>query len=60
MQRRTEQGIKLGLVKSETIRMMLTMGKISLLFEDIARKHFTENRIQKYRGWVENATESQK
>jgi len=34
------------------------MGKISLLFEDLAKKHFTKARIQKYRNWVENANEA--
>lgn len=31
------------------------MGKLGLLFEELAKKHFSKDRIQKYRTWVENA-----
>lgn len=29
-----------------------------LLFEDLAKEHFTEERIQKFKDWVENANET--
>ena len=29
-----------------------------LLFEDLAKEHFTKDRVQKYRDWVENANEA--
>lgn len=29
-----------------------------MLLEDLARKHFTKDRIQKYREWVENANKA--
>ena len=31
---------------------------MKLLFEDLAKKHFTKDRIQKYRDWVENANKA--
>jgi hypothetical protein len=31
-----------------------------LLFADLARKHFTRDRIQKYMNWVENANKGRK
>ena len=31
---------------------------MKLLFEDLAKKHFTKARVKKYRDWVENANEA--
>ena len=32
--------------------------RMRLLFADLAKKHFSKDRIQKYRGWVENANKA--
>lgn len=34
------------------------MSKLGLLFEELAKKHFSKQRIQKYRTWVENANKA--
>jgi hypothetical protein len=31
------------------------MGKLYLFFEELAKKHFSKDRIQKYGTWIENA-----
>lgn len=36
------------------------MNRVKLLFEDLARKHFTEGRVQKFKDWIENAEKARR
>jgi hypothetical protein len=37
---------------------MNAMNEIGFLFEDLAKKHFTQERIQKFKDWIENANKA--
>jgi len=44
-----------------TIKRQCSLGdRMKLLFEDLAKNHFTAERIQKFRSWIENANKARK